>query len=50
MTHSPVCKMRVDAGTAMLTRTYETKTYVFCSEKCLNRFDTKPEHYIKPSD
>jgi putative ABC transport system ATP-binding protein len=41
----PVCGMRVDEWTAALQTTYQEHRYVFCSRRCLDRFEAEPERY-----
>lgn len=43
--HDPVCGMRVDEWTTALHATYQETRYVFCSRRCLNRFEATPESY-----
>lgn len=45
----PVCGMRVDEWTAAVKTVYRDKEYVFCSSRCLHRFDEAPERYVKQS-
>ena len=45
-THCPVCRMRVDEWTAVFAAMHEDKRYVFCSEKCRQRFIDEPRAYI----
>lgn len=42
----PVCGMRVDEWTAEITATHESRRYVFCSQRCRERFAAEPERYI----
>lgn len=42
----PVCGMRVDAWTATRFTTYQDVRYVFCSRRCLERFEATPSQYI----
>ena len=42
----PVCGMRVDEWSASVTTDYNDKKLVFCSNRCLERFNAQPEHYI----
>lgn len=42
----PVCGMRVDEWTATVFTEFEEKKYVFCSLRCLERFNAEPERYI----
>jgi len=44
--HCPVCKMRVDKWTANFKSNYEDKPYIFCSARCQERFEEKPEDFI----
>jgi len=41
----PVCGMRVDEWTALITREYAGQKYVFCSQRCRERFDAEPQRY-----
>lgn len=41
----PVCGMRVDEWTASIFSQYTGKRYVFCSERCRERFDKAPDAY-----
>jgi len=41
----PVCGMRVDEWTALITRDYEGQRYVFCSSRCRERFDAEPARF-----
>jgi putative ABC transport system ATP-binding protein len=42
----PVCNMRVDEWTATLFSEYQGQRYVFCSKRCLERFELEPQRYI----
>ena len=42
----PVCGMRVDEWTATVTTEYEDKKFVFCSNRCLERFKKQPSIYL----
>lgn len=44
--HCPVCNMRVDKWTAKFKIDYKSKSYIFCSSRCLERFEEKPEDFI----
>jgi len=46
----PVCGMRVDEWTAEITATYEDRRYVFCSQRCRERFEAEPKRYIGPAN
>lgn len=43
----PVCGMRVDEWIASISTDYQGKHYVFCSERCRDRFEENPVAYIK---
>lgn len=43
--HDPVCGMRVDEWTAAITTTFDNQRFVFCSQRCRDRFDADPERY-----
>ena len=49
-THSwvkdPVCGIRVDEWTAIHTSLFENQKYVFCSNKCEEKFNQAPSQYI----
>jgi putative ABC transport system ATP-binding protein len=45
----PVCGMRVDEWSAEVTSTYGDRRIVFCSRRCLERFDAAPERYMEPA-
>ena len=42
----PVCGMRVDEWTAEVFIEYQNARYVFCSRRCLEKFNEKPDQYI----
>lgn len=42
----PVCGMRVDEWTATIFTEYKYNKYVFCSQRCLERFNKEPERYF----
>jgi putative ABC transport system ATP-binding protein len=42
----PVCGMRVDEWTAEVTSTYRDQRVVFCSRRCLERFEAAPQRYV----
>ncbi len=44
--HDPVCHMRVDEWTAEISTDHEAQHYVFCSQRCLDRFSLEPQRYI----
>ena len=41
----PVCGMDVDPAKAAGKREYKGKTYYFCSDHCVKKFDSHPEEY-----
>jgi len=43
----PVCGMRVDEWTAEVTSIHDSRRYVFCSKRCLERFKADPGVYLK---
>jgi len=43
--HDPVCGMRVDEWTSEIFTTFEERRFVFCSGRCLERFNDEPERY-----
>jgi len=42
----PVCGMRIDEWTATIGTEYKNHRYVFCSQRCLERFQSKPDKYL----
>lgn len=46
----PVCGMRVDEWTATITTDYQDEKIVFCSNRCLSRFNEQPEKYVGNSN
>ncbi len=42
----PVCGMRVDEWTAKVTTEYEGQRLVFCTRRCLERFEANPDAYL----
>ncbi len=45
----PVCGMQVDPGNAAGSSRHAGRTYHFCSEHCLRRFEAGPEAFLRPS-
>jgi len=43
----PVCGMTVDPHTAKHRREHGGRTWYFCSARCAERFEAKPEEYLK---
>lgn len=46
----PVCGMRVDEWTATVYTEFEKRKVVFCSTRCLERFNEEPEFYVDRID
>jgi putative ABC transport system ATP-binding protein len=53
-THSwvrdPVCGMKVDQWTATFFATHQDIRHFFCTQRCLDRFQERPDAYIVPSE
>ena len=47
MARDPVCGMNVADRDARATSQHGGKTYQFCSVGCKQKFDQRPEQYIK---
>mgnify|MGYP001948446991 CR=1 FL=1 len=45
----PVCGMSVDIETAKHVSEHDGETYYFCSAKCREKFDTRPEVFLDPA-
>lgn len=41
----PVCGMMIDPKTAFATREHAGKTFYFCSQDCVDKFDANPHKY-----
>ena len=48
MIRDPVCGMEIEEEQAVGQRTFDGKTYSFCSEQCQSQFDAAPEKYAEP--
>lgn len=46
----PVCGMRVDDWTASVRTHYQDRDYVFCSQRCLQRFQLDPDQYTRQTE
>ncbi|WP_395708383.1 heavy metal translocating P-type ATPase [Reyranella sp.] len=46
----PVCGMKVRIEGAKHTTTHGGQTYYFCNPRCLAKFTTEPDRYLKPSE
>lgn len=42
----PVCGMRVDEWTAVFSTLFDDQRLVFCSSRCMQRFQSDPERYV----
>ena len=42
----PVCGMEIEAAAAAGKTEHKGQTYYFCSSKCKEKFDLKPEQYL----
>ena len=49
MQRDMVCGKQVNEQKAPATSSYEGERYVFCGQKCKNKFDQNPERYIRSS-
>lgn len=47
MVTDPVCGMKIESSQAPAQSQYEGQTYSFCSVECKQKFDAKPEDYVK---
>ena len=45
----PVCGMDIEAAAAAGKTEHKGQTYYFCSPKCKEQFDLKPEQYASKS-
>ncbi|EYD71439.1 heavy metal translocating P-type ATPase [Limimaricola hongkongensis] len=45
----PVCGMSVDVETAKHVAEHKGETFYFCSAKCREKFDTRPEIFLDPA-
>ena len=46
----PVCGMKVKIAGAKNTAVHEGQTYFFCNPKCLQKFTSEPDRYLKPAE
>lgn len=46
MVTDPVCGMNMEPTDAVVQREHDGETYYFCSEECLQTFQSNPEPYI----
>lgn len=47
MAKDPVCGMMVDEKKAAGKSEYQGKTYYFCSDQCMRRFQSDPAKYAR---
>jgi len=45
MAKDPICGMAVEEQTAEFKSEYGSQTYYFCSQKCKEQFELRPEQY-----
>jgi Cu+-exporting ATPase len=45
----PVCGMKVKVATAKHTTVHDGHTWYFCNPRCLAKFTTEPDRYLKPA-
>ncbi len=46
----PVCGMDVAPESAFATREHEGRTFYFCSQSCVEKFDADPHKYGHPEE
>jgi Cu+-exporting ATPase len=46
----PVCGMKVEVGNATRSATHGGRTYYFCSQRCLDRFNQNPAGYTRETE
>ena len=46
----PVCGMEIEAENAFAEREHEGRTFYFCSQECVNKFDADPHKYGHPKE
>ncbi|MBX9943765.1 MAG: cadmium-translocating P-type ATPase [Reyranella sp.] len=46
----PVCGMKVKIAGARNTTVHDGQTYYFCNPKCLQKFTSEPDRYLKPAE
>lgn len=46
----PVCGMDIDSETAFATREHAGRTFYFCSQSCVEKFDADPHRYGHPEE
>jgi YHS domain-containing protein len=47
MARDPICDSEVDEQVAEFKSQYGSQTYYFCSQKCKEQFDLRPEQYAR---
>jgi len=43
----PVCGMMIDTDTAAARANISGRTYFFCTQECLQRFEANPSRYVR---
>lgn len=43
--NDPVCGMAIDPNNAFARREHDGKTFHFCSQDCVDKFDVDPHQY-----
>ena len=46
----PVCGMEIESEKAFATREHEGRTFYFCSQDCVSKFDADPHKYGHPQE
>ncbi len=46
----PVCGMEIESEKAFAKREHEGRTFYFCSQDCVNKFDADPHKYGHPQE
>ena len=45
MAKDPICGVEIEEQTAEFKSEYGSQTYYFCSQKCKEQFELRPEQY-----
>ena len=46
----PVCGMEIESEKAFAKREHEGRTFYFCSQDCVSKFDADPHQYGHPQE
>jgi Cu+-exporting ATPase len=46
----PVCGMEIESEKAFAKREHGGRTFYFCSQNCVNKFDANPHEYGHPKE